>query len=107
VTHRIEIRWARGDEASIDATATETVLEAAERGGVTLPFGCRTGSCTTCVGRLVAGDVRYRRPPRSLRGHQIRDGFVLLCIAEPRGDCRFVVGPDVQSQLVSNPWKRR
>lgn len=105
MTHRLDFRWGRGHEASVDAAPEETVLEAAERNGVALPFGCRTGACGTCAGRLAAGDVRYRRPPRALKGHQVRDGFVLTCVARPHADCRFDVGTDVQSRLASNPWK--
>lgn len=107
MTHRLDLRWSHGREAAIEAAPDETVLEAAERAGVGLPFGCRTGACGTCTGRLTAGDVRYRRPPRALKRRHVRAGFVLLCIAEPHGDCRFDVGADVPSQLVSNPWKRR
>lgn len=106
MTHRVEFRWSHGREAGIEAAPTETVLEAAERAGVGLPFGCRTGACGTCTGRLTDGDVRYRRPPRALKGRHIRNGFVLLCIAEPHGDCRFDVGTAVQSRLASNPWTR-
>ena len=105
MTYRIGLRWLDGPEASIEASPTETVLESAERAGVGLPFGCRTGACATCTGRLTAGDVRYRRPPRALKGRHVRGGFVLLCIAEPRSDCRFDVGTAVQSQLVANPWE--
>jgi len=37
----------------------ETVLEAALRQGVGLPYGCRNGACGTCMGELLQGEVDY------------------------------------------------
>jgi ferredoxin len=76
------------------------VLAAAERAHVGLPFGRRTGACATCTGR-----VEHARPPRALKDRHLDDGYVLLCVAEPRADCRIEVGSDVAGDLVSNPWR--
>lgn len=38
----------------------ESVLEAAERAGFTLPYSCRKGLCSTCFGDLVEGDAVIR-----------------------------------------------
>ncbi|MFI5613759.1 2Fe-2S iron-sulfur cluster-binding protein [Amycolatopsis sp. NPDC051903] len=59
----------------------QTVLEAAEQAGWAIPYSCRKGVCTSCVGSLVAGSVVVRG-----RGELTgpADG-VLLCRAEPRG----------------------
>ncbi|MEW8013674.1 MAG: CDP-6-deoxy-delta-3,4-glucoseen reductase [Candidatus Sedimenticola endophacoides] len=37
----------------------ETILEAAERQGIQLPYGCRNGLCGSCAGILDAGAVSY------------------------------------------------
>ncbi len=42
-----------------DAAPGETLLEAALRQGVGLPYGCRNGTCGTCAVRLVSGTVEY------------------------------------------------
>lgn len=101
----VDLVWRDGRRASVSAAADETVLAAAERANVSLPFGCRTGACASCTARLVAGRVEHVRPPRALKERHLGDGYVLLCIAEPRADCRVDVGVDVQTDLVSNPWK--
>jgi ferredoxin len=82
-----------------------SVLEAAERAGIGLPFGCRTGACATCTGRLLDGTVVHRRPPRALKQRHRDDGYVLTCVAVPETDCTLEVGGDVHTDLVSNPWK--
>ena len=37
----------------------ETVLEAALRHGVGLPYGCRNGACGSCKGTLKSGEIEY------------------------------------------------
>ena len=37
----------------------ETVLDAAERSGINLPYSCRDGICGTCKARLCSGEVDY------------------------------------------------
>lgn len=103
--HHLELAWRDGRRETVRARENETVLEAAESADVSLPFGCRTGACVSCVGRLVEGDVDYRRPPRGLKPRHGEAGYVLCCIARLRADCRIVVGTDVRTDLVANPWK--
>ena len=103
-SHEIVVSWSE-HETTIRAAADESILEAAERAGVALPFGCRTGACATCTGKILDGRIEHARPPRALKERHLAAGYVLLCIAEPRTDCRIAVGADVQAELVSNPWK--
>ncbi|WP_435153316.1 2Fe-2S iron-sulfur cluster-binding protein [Haladaptatus sp. DFWS20] len=105
--HRIEFQW-RGRDGrteTVCAKDEELILDAAERAGIGLPFGCRTGACATCTGRLLEGKVEHIRLPRGLKSEFEQDGYVLLCIARARADCRIEVGSDVQTDLVTNPWK--
>jgi ferredoxin len=105
VSYRVEVTWPDDRADALLVAADETVLEAAEAAGVGLPFGCRTGACSTCTGRLREGRVAHRKPPIALKERHLEQGYVLLCLAEPRSDCEIAVGTAVQSELVSNPWK--
>src|SRR5690606_39943728 len=65
----------------------ESILDAALRQGVALPYGCRSGSCGTCACRVLSGSVDYPEcPPLGLSDQEIADGFVLACRAHPRED---------------------
>jgi ferredoxin-NADP reductase/MOSC domain-containing protein YiiM len=55
------------------------LLELAEEHGVAIDFGCRAGSCGTCVTRLLSGAVRYLRQPNA----PLEAGEILPCIAVP------------------------
>lgn len=65
----------------------ETVLGAALRQGVMLPYSCKNGTCGSCKGRLRAGSVHYPfHPPMALEDDEIASGHALLCQAAPSED---------------------
>lgn len=68
------------------AETGESVLDAALRQGVTLPYGCRSGACGACKGKVVAGEVDYAEPPMGLSEEEKAVGMALFCQAVPQGD---------------------
>jgi ferredoxin len=64
----------------------ESLLEAAQAGGIDLPRSCRNGTCRTCLCRLRAGRVHYRVAWPGLSADEKDEGFVLPCVAEPDSD---------------------
>jgi ferredoxin len=70
----------------VEVAPDQDIVTAAALQGVPLPSSCLEGSCTTCTGRLVAGDLEQERA-LALRDEEKARGFVLLCVAHPRSDC--------------------
>ena len=67
--------------------AGETVLEAAQRAGVALPYSCRAGVCGSCKATLLQGLCEYpRNPPLALSASALAHHAVLLCQAVPTSD---------------------
>lgn len=66
----------------------ETLLRAGLRQGVTLPYECATGTCGTCRGRVMTGDVSlgWDAAP-ALAKFKPELGDVLLCQAKAQSDC--------------------
>ncbi|NIM70266.1 MAG: 2Fe-2S iron-sulfur cluster binding domain-containing protein [Xanthomonadales bacterium] len=65
----------------------ESVLDAALRQGVMLPYSCKNGTCGSCKGRIEQGEVHYPfHPPLALERAEIAAGYTLLCQAEPLED---------------------
>lgn len=70
-----------------DVADGETVLDAALRQGVQIPYGCRNGRCSTCKfqvedGEVDLGDVSVYSLPDDERDQ----GWALLCRARPLTD---------------------
>lgn len=103
--HEVTLCWRDGGEASVSVAEDETVVDATERAGLGVSYGCLYGACGTCTGRLLDGRLVHVEPPRALKDRHLNAGYVLLCVAEPRTDCRIEVGANVQADLVPNPWK--
>jgi ferredoxin len=80
------------------------LLETLEEHGVSLPYGCRYGGCISCAAKLLDGEVDQSAGV-ALNGRQLREGYVLLCVALPRTDCTFAVGVESHDRLYRNPFQ--
>jgi CDP-4-dehydro-6-deoxyglucose reductase len=76
----------------LSVAAGSTVLDAAVRGGVSIPHTCRSGICKTCKGTLVSG--RLHGPTAQDEDTSAGAGAegapgdaMLLCRSVPRSDC--------------------
>jgi ring-1,2-phenylacetyl-CoA epoxidase subunit PaaE len=56
----------------------ETVLDAAARAGLDLPFSCRAGVCSTCRTKVVRGEVAMDQN-YALEEWELEQGYVLAC----------------------------
>lgn len=72
---------------SFECSADETILEAATRRGLALPYGCRKGNCGTCKAQLLEGEVDLETESAySLSDFERDQGLTLLCSAYPLCD---------------------
>ena len=65
----------------------ETVLAAALKAGIGLPYGCKNGACGSCKGKVVAGTVTHRaHQQRALSEDDEASGGALFCCATAHSD---------------------
>jgi CDP-4-dehydro-6-deoxyglucose reductase len=77
---------------TFSVAAGETILEAALRQGVGLPYGCRNGACGACKGMLRSGELAYGDyQERALHPQEKAAGKALTCCTRPLTDIVFEV----------------
>lgn len=75
-----------------NAEADETILEAALRQGIGLPYGCRNGACGKCAGKVITGEtVCDEDRLRAVAKKEYESGKTLFCQACARSDLEIEV----------------
>lgn len=80
------------------AEENETILEAAIRQSVGLPYGCRNGACGKCAGEVISGKTECDADNlRALAKKEFEDGKTLFCQACATSDLEIKVREIVKS----------
>jgi ferredoxin-NADP reductase len=77
----VEIHFSKSARSLQWDDQDNNLLDFAERHGITVDSGCRTGSCGSCETRVAQGNVHYLNPP----DHDPAPGHCLLCVGKPDG----------------------
>ncbi len=100
-----EVELVNRNHFVVEVAENQYILDAIEASGLRSPVGCRYGACITCAARLIEGEVDQSKGV-ALKPTQSAMGYVLLCIAYPRSNCKFEVGVECQEELYINPFKK-
>jgi len=86
--------------------ADDTIMRAALRAGIGMPYECNVGSCGTCKVELVSGAVASNWPQAPALGERDRSrGRVLGCQSRPTADCVIKARTAAQYQSGCRPQK--
>ena len=98
---KVEISNRRGKSYKVEDK--RPLLDSLKEQGVDLPYGCKYGGCITCAAKLISGQVDQRRQV-ALNNRQINNGYIILCVARPKGNCTLEIGVESHDKLYRNPF---
>jgi ferredoxin len=71
-----------GDGRYFEVAKGETVLQAALDAGIDIPYSCRSGTCRTCISRVISGSIEHDPDyvdDLLIEAHEVAAGYRLLC----------------------------
>ncbi|UPY38929.1 2Fe-2S iron-sulfur cluster-binding protein [Sediminicoccus sp. KRV36] len=75
----VDIQFRRSGRTLVWGGQDASLLDFAERHGIAVESGCRSGSCGSCETAVVSGTVQYAVKP----DHEVAPGRCLLCVGTP------------------------
>ena len=88
----------------VEVEEGQTILQAALRHGVWLPFACGHGTCATCKVQVLEGEVDLGAASSfALMDIERDEGKVLACCATPQSDMVIEADIDADPDFLGHP----
>jgi ferredoxin len=82
VTVQTTVMVRTADGQTFEVEPDEIVLDAAMRQGVAIPYSCRSGTCRTCLSKVLSGRIEHEAEYADdlmIGPAEMAEGFRLMC----------------------------
>ena len=91
-THHVQIGFGE-NHYQFDVAYPDSILRAAKKNGISLPYSCEAGRCGNCIAKCVKGTV-WHSYNEVLTDRELEQGMVLTCVGHPvGGELALILGP--------------
>ena len=88
------------EENHYDCNQDETILECLTRQGQTIPSGCQSGVCQTCITKAVKG-VPPADAQQGLKDTLVAQNYFLACVCKPTSDMEITVDKSMSQDMAA------
>jgi CDP-4-dehydro-6-deoxyglucose reductase, E3 len=82
-----------------ESHSSSSLLDAAEKAGIALPYSCKTGRCSTCKCKVISGQSVATVDELGLTSEEKAQGFILSCVRSAQTDMLIEV-EDLGDQVI-------
>jgi len=82
------------DKIQYNVNYPDSILQAAKKANIVLPYSCEAGRCASCVARCLKGNV-WHSYNEVLTEKELKQGLILTCVGHP-------VNGDVELEIKTN-----
>lgn len=80
------LNTALGLDQTLAIPEDQYILDIAEEANLKLPSGCRQGDCSSCIAKIISGQVDQSEQ-KFLSPEEQEAGYTVTCVAYPQSDC--------------------
>lgn len=84
LTSEVTLKY-KGETYEIQVPGDKTILQTAMNNNIPLPYSCRSGMCSTCIGKCIEGETTMSKG-HLLSDAQVESGEVLTCVTYPNSE---------------------
>lgn len=70
---------------NLEVPGDKTILQQAMNNNIPLPYSCRSGMCSTCLGKCIEGETTMSKG-HLLTNDQVENGEILTCVTYPNSE---------------------
>ncbi|BDA43774.1 Ferredoxin-2, chloroplastic [Coccomyxa sp. Obi] len=83
--YTVTLKFPDEEDKVVEVDEDTYILDATDEAGIDMPYSCRSGTCSSCAGKIMSGSVDQSES-QFLTEEKLAEGYALLCVSYPTAD---------------------